>query len=298
MSGQNQTILRIFLFFISISMILVSSGYAHWKKLESGFLPKDAFKAGTQKRQVFYFCRDTYTNFGIADPVHGCQLIYGSTIIKDDYEILVDSEDNLGWVSVRHKKVPIGTFDGGTTPLLGKRPLCKRIIYRQHYLGMVIEGKCHYRFKKKIRKSSNYHILVNYWTNSKIIPSNVPPGGRDPSGNLYICRVHYQGIHYPGATGIGMRGCKFINDYGEEILAEEYEIQFYLPHKWVRRKSEKLFKKAVIAGPNSKYYICRARILRNLYIGKTEKNGRFCNVNIRGGQLHLKDYQLQIRTVR
>ncbi|MBF0286936.1 MAG: DUF3421 domain-containing protein [SAR324 cluster bacterium] len=298
MNHQNQIAWKSLLFIIFISIAFIPPGHAHWEKKLPGSLPDEAFQAGSQKKQAVYFCRDIYTNFGIADPTHGCQLIYGSTVIKDDYEILVNPGYNLGWTTVRHKKIPIGAFDGGNTPLLGKRNLCKKIIYRKHYLGMVIEDQCHYRFKKKILKSSQYQILVNYWASSKIIPPDIKPGGKVPSGDLYICRVHYKGIHYPGTTSIGSRGCQFLNDYGQEITSEEYEIQLYIPHKWIRRKSKKLFNNAVLAGFNSKYYICRARILRNIYIGKTERNGRFCHVDIGGGHLRLKDYQLQIRMAR
>ena len=217
-------------------------------------------------------------------------------LAKHDYEILVDPDQNLGWKWIKNGPIPLGAFDAGHAPLLGKKYLCLKPIRGKPYQGLVIGNQCHYRLKDQIHQTQTYQVLVQYWVKTKKIPPEVPASGRDESGDLYICRVQHHGIYYPGTTGVGVRSCKFIDEYGYEMVSKHYEVQLHLPHKWVKGHPERGLENMVNTGYQSKYYVCRAKFLRNVYIGKIQRGEPFCNVAIGGGQLNLKNYQLQIRT--
>ncbi|MBF0277659.1 MAG: DUF3421 domain-containing protein [SAR324 cluster bacterium] len=280
------------LFIIGLS----SSCFAQWHEVKSGILPYQSFQIKVGKGRNFYYCRDRQNNFGIIGNTEGCELIYGSTLLKEDYQVLVDPQENLGWFQVKQGNIPIGAFDAGRTPLLGEKYLClktKKGVPRQ---GVVIGNRCHYRFEDQIFTSHNFKILVHYWVDTKEIPPDAVASGKTDSGSQYICRVHYLGKYYPGSTGVGDRTCRITDELDYQMTFQDYQVQLYLPHIWVRFKSEKKIKNYVKAGHQSQFYICRGKFLKNIYLGKFNKETNYCSVLIGGGHLKLADFQLQIQT--
>lgn len=268
---------------------------AQWKTAEMAVLGEQNFQIKVENGQPFYFCRDQDTNFGFATRPTGCHLIYGTTVLAKNYEVLMDPEHNLGWKRVSQSKIPIGAFDAGRSSLLGEKHLCLKTQDKRHYPGMVLKKQCHYRVKGRIRQSSNFQILIHLWAKTSKIPLDLPASGKDASGDRYICRVQQQGIYIPGTIGRGERMCQFIDSEGEKIInVDNYEVQLYLPSRWVQKKAESIFKQAIVAGQRSPYFICRAPLRNNLYIGKTQKGDDFCTVAIGDGHLNLKEYQFQI----